>query len=97
MGRMYDQHAGMNAGRLVWLTLCMTAVVAALAWVWHVREPALLAERYAAKLPEVPASGVEAHLRKIAELGDAGLPVLAAALANERAASSRLGAARLAG
>jgi hypothetical protein len=84
MDRMHDQHAGMKAGRLVWLTLAMTAVVAALAWVWHVREPALLAERYAAQMPEVPAAGVEAHLRKIAELGDAGLPVLAAALANER-------------
>ena len=71
-------------GRLLGITLAATALLGILAVAWHSRRPEILAERWQARLAELPDAELEPQLRRVAELGDAGIPVLAAALGSPR-------------
>jgi HEAT repeats len=71
-------------GRLLGITLAATALLGILAAAWHSRRPEILAERWQARLTELPDAELEPQLRRIAELGDAGIPVLTAALGSPR-------------
>jgi len=63
----------------------MATVLGLLAVVWHFRQPSVVAGRLQEQLAIVPEGQVEQHFQRIAELGDAGVPVLVAALAADRA------------
>ncbi len=49
----------------------------------------LLADRMASQLDTLPDAQVASHMRRVAELGDAGLPVVVKALANPRASVAK--------
>ena len=72
--------------RSLWLLAAIAPLVGLLAMVWYSRQPEQLARRYQDELATVPDDEVETPLRRFAELGDAGLKALAAALASERGA-----------
>src|SRR5438270_13925788 len=71
-------------GRLLGITLAATVLLGILAAAWHSRRPEILAERWQARLTELPDAELEPQLRRIAELGDAGIHVLTAALGSPR-------------
>lgn len=71
-------------GRLLGVTLAATVLLGILAVAWHSRRPEILAERWQARLAELPDADLGPQLRRIAELGDAGIPVLTAALCSPR-------------
>jgi hypothetical protein len=71
-------------GRLLGITLAATVLLGILAAAWHSRRPEILAERWQARLAELPDAELEPQLLRIAELGDVGIPVLTAALVSPR-------------
>jgi hypothetical protein len=62
------------------------AILAALAAAWQWNRPEMLAARWQARLAESPDTEIEGELRRIAALGDAGVPVLARGIGSPREA-----------
>jgi HEAT repeat protein len=81
---MLPKRGKSNRARLSSLILMMAALLAILTVAWHFWQPEMLARRFGEQLSSSPESEVDAQLRQIAELGDAGLPVLAGALGSDR-------------
>ena len=75
-----------KTARLFGRALAAAALLALLAAAWQWNRPETLARRYQDQLAGLPDGEVDAQLRRIAELGEAGLPVLAAALGSQREA-----------
>ncbi|HEV3416613.1 MAG TPA: HEAT repeat domain-containing protein [Pirellulales bacterium] len=60
------------------------ALAAMLVAAWYLNRPEILAERWQARLDELPDDQIEPQVRRIAELGDAGVHVLTAMLESPR-------------
>jgi len=72
--------------RPLWLIVAMAVSLGVLALVWHFRQSDELVGHIQAELATLPDDEVETSVRRLAELGDAGLSALAASLASDRAA-----------
>ncbi|HKD38476.1 MAG TPA: hypothetical protein VKB78_16800, partial [Pirellulales bacterium] len=62
------------------------ALLGIMAAAWQLNRPEMLASRWQARLAELPDAEIEPEMRRIAALGDAGLPVLARAIGSPREA-----------